>query len=72
MYIHFSHAARRRQDQLCPAAQQDEYITFHPTPPLCPVFLLTYFFMRNAERVYNHPASLGEGGWVGVGVSGVG
>ena len=37
--------------------------------PFLLVFLLTYFFMKNAEQFYHHPSSVGA--WVGGWVSGV-
>ncbi|GLC35368.1 hypothetical protein PLESTB_000572200 [Pleodorina starrii] len=34
--------------------------------PFLLMFLLAYFFMRNAERLYHHPAALGSRRWSGL------
>lgn len=34
--------------------------------PFLSMFLLAYFFMRNAERLYHHPAGLGSRRWSGL------
>jgi autophagy-related protein 9 len=35
--------------------------------PFLLLFLLAFFFMRNAERLYHHPSSLGARRWWGHG-----
>lgn len=34
--------------------------------PFLMVFLLIYFFMRNAEKFYHHPSSIGARRWSGL------